>query len=268
MSNAASPPAAPPQPPRYEWSEPLPEAPATPADPSFGSTELRLEEGGTLADAAYRALRVDIIRGARPPGERLRIEKLKTIYNVGPTPLREALQKLSADQLVLAEGNRGFTVAPLDFVAFSDLNTARTAVETAALRLSVAQGDDAWEAGVVAASYIMRKEDAALVRSGLGVPDAWERANAAFHAAMVAGCGSRWLLRIRADLHDQCERYRRASVYQKIGQRDLTAEHGAIADAVLARDADLACKLTERHFALTASSLSGIAEAAARGRRK
>ncbi|MFT6773615.1 MAG: GntR family carbon starvation induced transcriptional regulator [Paracoccaceae bacterium] len=237
--------------------------PLTPDPRPDGSSDVRLDEGQTLAQAAYRALRIDIIRGVRPPGERLRIEKLKSIYNVGPTPLREALQMLSADQLVLAEGNRGFTVAPLDFVAFGDLNTARTAVETAALRLSVVHGDEAWEAGVVAASYIMRKEDAALAPSALAVPDSWERANAGFHAAMVAGCGSQWLLRIRADLHDQCERYRRASVYQKIGQRNLSAEHGAIAAAVLVRDADLACKLTARHFALTASSLSDIADASA-----
>ena len=107
-------------------------------------------------------MRIDIIRGVRAPGERLRIEKLKTIYNVGPTPLREALQMLVADQLVLTEGNRGFTVAPLDFEEFEDLNIARTAIELAALRLSIEKGDTEWEAGVVAASYLMKKQDAAL----------------------------------------------------------------------------------------------------------
>lgn len=212
--------------------------------------------GETLASAAYRALRADIIKGARAPGERLRIEKLKTIYGFGPTPLREALQMLSADQLVLAEGNRGFSVTELDLDEFRDLNVARTAIESAALRLSIAKGDDAWEAGIVAVGYLMGKEDEALSETAVTVTDRWEAANTAFHTAMVAACGSRWLLNVRAGLHDQCARYRRVSVHQKRGQRDLGAEHRAIADAVLARDADLACDLTERHFALTASSLS------------
>ena len=93
-----------------------------------------VETGETLTEAAYRAIRRDIIRGVRAPGERLRIERLRQLYDIGPTPLREALQKLSTEQLVLSEGNRGFAVAPLDFREFMDLNIARTDVELAALR--------------------------------------------------------------------------------------------------------------------------------------
>lgn len=218
-------------------------------------SSLSCEAGETLAQAAYRTLRRDIICGTRVPGERLRIEKLKSIYGVGPTPLREALQKLSQEALVHAEGNRGFSVAPLDPAEFADLNLARTAIEKEALRLSIAAGDDAWEAAVVAASYIMRKEDAALA-AGNHVTDSWERANARFHTAMVSACGSQWLLRLRNSLHDLCERYRRVSVYQLLGSRDLGAEHAAIAEAVLDRDSRRACALTEQHFGLTASSLA------------
>lgn len=218
-------------------------------------SSLTPEPGETLAQAAYRALRIDIIRGAREPEERLRIEKLRTIYDIGPTPLREALQMLVAEQLVLTGGNRGFTVAPLDFHEFNDLNIARIAIELAALPLSIKHGDNEWEAGVVAATYLLKKQDAALEDTKGGVPDAWEDANSAFHTALVSACGSNWLLKVRAGLNDQCARYRRASVYQKIGQRDLSAEHSAISDAVLSRDTDLACKLIAQHFDRTASSL-------------
>ncbi len=220
-----------------------------------------LSGGETLVDFAYRRLRHDIITGARPPGERLRIEMLKARYGIGPTPLREALQKLGQDGLVLTEGNRGFTVAPLDPAEFEDLNLARTALEKEALRLSIARGDDAWEARVVAASYIMAKEDEAIMKAHDGVPDSWERANAEFHGALVSATGSRWLLRVRAGLHDHCERYRRASVFQHLGVRDLGAEHAAIARAALARDAELACALTEKHFAITAANLKDDAAA-------
>ena len=119
-------------------------------------------EGHTLADEAYRAIKADIVRGVRGPGERLRIEKLRTIYNIGPTPLREALQRLSADRLVVALGNRGFAVAAFDPDEFNDLNTARIAVEMAALRLSLQNGGIDWESGVVAAAYVIEREDKAL----------------------------------------------------------------------------------------------------------
>lgn len=221
------------------------------------------EGGETLAQAAHRILKADIIRGVRQPGERLRIERLKSIYGIGPTPLREALQMLSADRIVVSEGNRGFAVAPLDVEEFEDLNTARTAIEKEALRLSIARGGDAWEARVVAAAYLMTKEDRALRRGLDRVPDTWEDANRRFHSAMVSACGSGWLLSVRGGLHDLCERYRRASVFRQLGERDLTDEHAEIAEAVLDRDAERACELTVSHYARTAESLAealGLAE--------
>lgn len=223
--------------------------------PPGAATRLRLGDGITLTEAAYQALRADIIRGVRRPGERLRIERLRALYATGPTPLREALQRLSSERLVLAEGQRGFTVAPLDAAEFADLNIARTAIEKEALRLSLVQGDDAWEGRVVAAAYRLEKEDTALARAG-SVGDGWERANSEFHTALVSACGSSWLLHVRDGLNDICERYRRVSVYRHIGARDLAQEHRRIAEAALARDADAACALTEAHFARTAEILS------------
>ncbi|MEZ5933619.1 MAG: FCD domain-containing protein [Alphaproteobacteria bacterium] len=217
---------------------------------------LLAEDSGTLADTAFRSLRKDIIRGVRQPDERLRIERLRQIYGIGPTPLREALQRLNQDGLVRAEGNRGFTVAPLNPAEFADLNIARTSVEKETLRLSLTQGGDEWEAGVVAASYLMRKEDEALARAGGTAPDSWEMANGKFHLSLVSACGSAWLLRVRALLHDLCERYRRVSVSKRPTSRDLASEHAAIAEAALARDIERTCDLTAQHFALTAAILA------------
>jgi DNA-binding GntR family transcriptional regulator len=217
-------------------------------------------EGQTLADEAYRTIKADIMRGIREPGERLRIEKLRTIYSIGPTPLREALQRLSADRLVVALGNRGFVVAPFDPDEFYDLNTARIAVEKAALRLSLQNGGIEWESGVVAAAYVIEREDKALAEDGGPVPDSWERANAAFHASLVAACGSKWLLWTRSHLHDLCERYRRAAVSRGAGNRALSVEHSELAMAALARNADVVCDLTERHYSRTAQTFQQMVQ--------
>ena len=130
------------------------------------SNDPNVSKHESMAQRAYRIIRADIISGARNPGERLRIEMLKTVYDIGPTPLREALQKLSTEGLVLALEKRGFMVSPLDLDEFSDLNIARIEIEKVALTRSVALGDSQWESRVVAATYLMNKEDEALLASG------------------------------------------------------------------------------------------------------
>jgi DNA-binding GntR family transcriptional regulator len=229
-----------------EWNE----AAADPID-------LDASRDGTLAGQAYARLRRDIVAGVRAPGERLRIERLRGLYGLGPTPLREALQRLCADGWVVAEGHRGFTVAPLSAELFDDLNTARIAVEQQALRLAIARGDADWEAALVGAAYRLARADERLRAGSEGGLDAWERANRAFHAALVAACGSVWLLRVRDLLQSQCERYRRVSIRRTREGRDLHAEHQALASAALARDADRACGLLAAHFGRTADLLRG-----------
>lgn len=208
----------------------------------------------TLADEAWSKLRRDIVSGVREPGERLRIERLRTLYGIGPSPLREALQRLSSEGLVLAEGNRGFMVAPLDPEEFADLTRARIAIERECLRLSLANGGSAWEAGVVSETYLMNKADTE-IRPGT---DAWEEANTAFHRAIISACGSFWLIKVRDDLHTLAERYRRASVQSSRSERDLGAEHRAISAAVLDRDVETACALTESHFGKTEEELRSM----------
>ncbi|MDG4647486.1 FCD domain-containing protein [Roseibacterium sp. SDUM158017] len=142
-------------------------------------------------------------------------------------------------------------MAPLDPDEFADVTRARVAVEREALRLSILNGGNDWEAEVVSASYLMAKADREMAAGS----DDWERANTAFHRAMVSACGSHWLLNVRDKLQTVAERYRRASVGITRSRRDLGAEHAAIAEAVLARDVDLACRLTEAHCSKTQEEL-------------
>ncbi len=216
---------------------------------------LSVDPGMTLTDAAYRTLHRDIITGVRSPNERLRIERLSRLYEVGPTPLREALQRLAADGLVIATGNRGFSVAPLEAAEFEDLNTARTVIEVQMLRMAIEKGDSVWESQLVGAAYRLAKLDVVLKTGDHDALSDWEVANSDFHLATVSACGSTWLLHVRQLLHNQCDRYRRASVDLKRGERDLAGEHRDIAEAVLDRNADRAAHLVAAHFRLTTEFL-------------
>ena len=215
-------------------------------------------EQGTLVEHCYRILKHDIIRGTRPPGERLRIDKLRTLYGVGTSPIREALQRLTGDGLVLVRERRGFQVAPIDMAEFADLNLARTEIELAILRLAIEHGDDEWEAGIVAAAYRLEKGDALLHQLGDAAFDEWNELNRAFHSALLAACPSRWLLRTRDALNEKCERYRRFSVSRDRTERNLLQEHRDIADAVIKRDQRSAAEKLREHYARTASGLEKI----------
>src|SRR6185295_6163930 len=67
----------------------------------------------TLTQQAYQRLRADILNGAFEPGKPLRLEALKERYNLSFSPLREALNRLQSERLVVASALRGFRMAEL-----------------------------------------------------------------------------------------------------------------------------------------------------------
>ena len=64
----------------------------------------------TLASSVYNQILDDILNGKLKPGFKLRLESLKTDYNVGNSPLREALNRLSANGMVVREENKGLSL--------------------------------------------------------------------------------------------------------------------------------------------------------------
>src|SRR5918998_1055935 len=67
-----------------------------------------------LPERVVLQLRERILSGVLRPGTFLRPDRLAVELGVSPTPVREALQALRADDMVRALPRRGFVVAPLD----------------------------------------------------------------------------------------------------------------------------------------------------------
>ena len=200
----------------------------------------------TLTDQAYLMLRADVIAGRLKPGAKLRVEQLRGQYEVGATPLREALSRLSADGFVISEGQRGFRVVPMSGADLQDITQVRILIETEALRNSITNGNEAWEERLVAAYYRLSK-----LEEGEGSFSARERANEEFHAALLSGCRSPLLLRMHRTLYDQHKRYRNISLLTEHVPRDVHEEHRAIYEAALARRAEEACEATALHIRRT-----------------
>lgn len=207
----------------------------------------------TLAEKAYLQLREDIAHGQLEAGSKLRIEQLRDHYGIGPTPLREALSRLAADGFVTTEGQRGFRVAQMSPEELEDITNMRILLENQALRRSILTGDDNWEANIVGAFHRLAKlETSSQKERDIGE---WERRNSDFHDALVTACRSIWLRRFSSVLYDQHKRYRNLARAGRFVGRDIHAEHRAIYEATLARDADAACAANEQHIRATANSL-------------
>lgn len=208
-------------------------------------------EPKTLVESAYRRLRDDIIEGVHAPGSKLRVEHLKARYAVGGGTLREALTLLVSDALVVAQGQRGFRVAPISKSDFEDITNTRVLLECEALRQSIAHGDVKWEGEVAAAFHLLSRAQERVGKRSGPLFEEWEARNRAFHDSLVAACPSRWIRHFVEILYRQSERYRRLALSKKPIARDVHAEHVAIFEATLDRDADKACDLLADHIRIT-----------------
>jgi GntR family carbon starvation induced transcriptional regulator len=205
----------------------------------------------TLSERAANLVEHDIIAGVLAPGARLGIVDLVRRYEIGATPLREGLSRLISRGLIVGIGQRGFRVADISREDLEDITRIRTVVEIEALRLAIAQGDDAWEAGIVSALHQMRRH---IQRTGNefreGAPD-FDRLHKAFHTALLAACGSKRLLTAHSDLYDQAYRYRRVMMRGFDSGKKFVAAHQSLADVVLAREVGKAQTMLADHLRST-----------------
>jgi GntR family transcriptional regulator, carbon starvation induced regulator len=215
---------------------------------------LRKEFGKTVAaDIAHR-MREEILSCRMAPGEPLKFETLRAAFGASFTTLREALMALAADGLVVAEGQRGFHVAPVSAADLLDITDARVLIETQALRKAIANGDDEWEIAAMSTLHRLTKLEERVEGRLSDDPD-WRRAHSQFHHALVSACRSPTLLGMRAQLFDRSERYRSLSASRRPTARDKTGEHRALMMAAIGRDANLAVELIEKHIRNTADNV-------------
>jgi DNA-binding GntR family transcriptional regulator len=208
--------------------------------------------GSTLTEDVYRRLRADLLACRLMPGQKLKIEDLCERLGAGSSAVREALSRLAADGFVVLEPQRGFRVTPLSFAELRDLTEVRCQIESLCLRDAIEHGDIDWETGVIAALHRMSRTPERAPDDPKRYNDAFAAVHTAFHQALVAACTSPWLLRIRAQLFAQHERYRWLSKPLARVERDLEAEHSGIANAAIARRTDEAVKRITAHLQLTA----------------
>lgn len=211
-----------------------------------------------MSEQAYQQLRRDILEGQIPPGEKLRIESLSATYGFSNTPLREALNRLAAERLVVSEERRGFRAIPVSPDDFWDLTQYRLVIEHAALIDAIRAGDDEWEAALVAAHHRMEIVQGRTGRDRKVPHSEWTRRHKEFHMALIGACRSSRMLAACGTMFDQAERYRRISSSYRRKPLDARVEHTRLMELTLARKETAAAALLHDHITRTAESVTSL----------
>jgi GntR family carbon starvation induced transcriptional regulator len=215
------------------------------------SDRSRGERGPSLSEQAFRTLRRRILSGDIAPGQRLRMEMLQKDHNFSSSPLREALNRLAAEGLVIADDHRGFRAAPLSSEDLQDITKVRLVIEIETLSLSMAHGDDRWEGAIYAAFHQLEKFEQRADGETVRLNDEWTERHKAFHMALLAAAPSQRLLASCGSLFDQAERYRRLSAMKRKFPRNGNDEHRKMLEAVIERREELARALLKEHIVQT-----------------
>lgn len=205
-----------------------------------------MQSGPGVADGAYARLRRDIIFGQLAPGERLRLDGLRARYAVSVSTLRETLNRLASEGLVLAEGQKGFEVAPVSAANLREIADLRTLLECHALASSFALGGIDWEGQVVAAHHKLAQMEARMLTGDGSVRETWKRYDWEFHGALIAACGSAELRAAHAQVFDKYLRYQMLTLTHR--GETAAAEHRALLAAALARDSAQAQEVLRAHI--------------------
>jgi GntR family transcriptional repressor for pyruvate dehydrogenase complex len=214
-------------------------------------------EGGRLSDRVAAALLGEIANGAYEPGQRLPPEReMATRFGVSRTVVREAMKALTSRGVVVVRPGSGV------FVAHAQATAATESLRLLVLGTSELSYEQVCEVresleGQVAALAAERATDEDLDRllealadiDGAISGEDYARADGAFHV-VIADLAHNRLFRIMLEaVGDVMVELRRRVAYSSSARARVTADHHAIAESILRRDAAEARRLMAEHLA-------------------
>jgi DNA-binding GntR family transcriptional regulator len=206
-------------------------------------------------DTAYSELKRRLLQGDFPLGERLSEVPLAAQIGVSRTPVREALARLHAEDLVERHPDGGYRPAPPDLPRTHELYEVRFALELHALANPAGGQHDLAALGELRSEWVDLGSGDAPVDPGFVLLDE------DFHVRLAAAGGNGALVDVLIGIN---ERIRPIRMHDFLTAERVTTtieEHTAIVDAVLADACDQAARRLRRH--LTQSREIAEARAAA-----
>lgn len=198
--------------------------------------------GQSTAEIIHRVLKEDILSLKLKPGEALSEKRLGEQFGVSRTPVREAVLRLSDEKLVDVFPQSGTYVSRIPLQALKEANIIRKALEETAIRHAAALATPAMLEPVHEALALQRRHMRAKDASG------FHAADEAFHAAIADAAGLPGLWTIVRQAKMQVDRCRMMTLPEPGRMAKVIAEHEAILEALVARDATRAAHGIDDHL--------------------
>ena len=199
----------------------------------------------SLSDQAYRLLKNDIITCEFPPGEQIAQAALNERYQIGITPIREALQRLSLEGFVQSIPRLGYIVTPITFSDVHEMYELRTIVEVAAARLAALRApQDALEKLIARADFSYVYQDIESYKDFLGQ-------NRDFHIGIARLSGNQRLVDLISNLLDELTRLFHLGLSIRDSAAEMHDAHTALAQAIRERNPDRAEQIVHNEIEMS-----------------
>ena len=199
-------------------------------------------DGLPSSELVYRRLKDQIISGDLAPGSRLIELSIAADFGVSRTPVREALKRLAAENLVLADPARGMIVHAPDAGEIEDVFVVREALDGLAARLAAHRITPSELSRLRLIVDTMRQAIEGDRREQIVI------ANQRFHDVIYSAAGNAMLARVASDLRDFVRRFSTLPFASPDRVEHVLAEHEAILAALQAHDPEAAHAASNGHL--------------------
>lgn len=202
-----------------------------------------------VSQLVYTTLREGILSCRLAPGTRISVAELADRMGVSRTPVRDALQRLEAEGLIVTVPRSQTRVADLSMTELDELYGIRILLEGPATEQAAANITDAQ---LEELRRIVREAEALLTA---GDRETFAAHNTAFHTVIYDAVPNRQLRQLLKDLRSRAQRYIVAFTWVPGRDREILEDHKRIIEALASRDTALCRRLMEDHVRAAWSSL-------------
>lgn len=218
------------------------------------------EHSRSMADYIYESLRLAIVTGELPPGNRLLEKEVADYFNLSRTPVREAFRRLEQDYMVERVAQGGVKVVDFDHQTIHDLFNVRSVLEAYSIELAcdrITPEQLAFLKELRAQAYeILNSTDLSREYTLKRIFEL----NSMFHEKIYESSGSPFLIRILRNLGGIVQGMRKVSIQAEKSATVSWAEHSALIGHLEKREKKEAVELIKRHVASAEEQVISVKE--------
>jgi len=219
----------------------------------------RFANVGNAAETAYAVLREAIVSNALRPGTRLRADDLAKKLGVSKTPVREALRKLQAEELITMQPGNALTVKSISEEQLFEIYYTREALEGMAARLA------AENAGQIELARLRAIHEEMKATGPAGNLKQFRNLSGEFQLALFRAARNETLYRLLKHLQEQIRQFGGTTLTQPGRAKEVVAYGKALLAAIEKRDGDAAERIARENRRRTLELRVKMLRGAARG---